>query len=43
VETTVNTPGSTRKERIATATGQVTVNGVVLVDGEALRPTRWTM
>jgi len=40
VETTVNTPGSKRKERTATATGQVTLDGVILVDGEALHPTR---
>jgi len=34
----VNT--STRKERAATATGVVTFDGVVLVDGEANHPTR---
>jgi len=34
----VNT--STRKEREATATGQVTFDGVVLVDGAANHPTR---
>jgi hypothetical protein len=40
VDTTVNTPGSKRKERPATATGQVIFDGVVLVDGEANHPTR---
>ena len=40
VETTVNAPGSKRKEREATATGRVTFDGVVLVDGEANHPTR---
>jgi hypothetical protein len=40
LETTVNGPGSTRKQRIATATGQVTFDGVVLVDGQAEHPTR---
>jgi hypothetical protein len=40
VETTVNGPGSKRKERTATATGQVTFDGVVLVDGPADHPTR---
>ncbi len=40
VETTVNGPGSKRQEREATATGQVTFDGVVLVDGEANHPTR---
>ena len=36
LETTVNGPGSKRKERAATATGQVIFDGVTLVDG---RPT----
>jgi hypothetical protein len=40
LETTVNGPGSTRKQRIATATGQVTFDGAVLVDGQAEHPTR---
>jgi hypothetical protein len=40
LETTVNTPGSKRQEREATATGQVIFDGVVLVDGEANHPTR---
>ena len=40
IETTVNTPGSKRKQRTASATGQVTFDGVVLVDGEADHPTR---
>lgn len=40
LETTVNAPGSKREEREATATGQVTFDGVVLVDGEADHPTR---
>jgi hypothetical protein len=40
LETTVNGPGSTRKQRTATATGQVTFDGVVLVDGQAEHPTR---
>jgi hypothetical protein len=40
VETTVNTAGSKRKEREATATGQVTFDGEVLVNGEANHPTR---
>ncbi len=38
--TTVNTPGSKRKEREATATGRVTFDGVILVDGAADHPTR---
>ena len=37
---TVNGPGSTRKEREATASGQVTFDGAVLVDGLANHPTR---
>ena len=40
VETTVNNPGSKRRQRTATATGQVTFDGVVLVDGAANHPTR---
>ena len=40
IETTVNGPGSKRKERAATATGQVTFDGAVLVNGEANHPTR---
>jgi hypothetical protein len=40
LETTVNVPGSKRQERAATATGQVTFDGVVLVDGAANHPTR---
>jgi hypothetical protein len=40
LETTVNGPGSKRQEREATATGQVTFDGDVLVDGEANHPTR---
>ena len=40
LETTVNGPGSKRQEREATATGQVTFDGELLVDGEANHPTR---
>jgi hypothetical protein len=40
VETTVNGPGSKRQQRQATATGQVTFDGDVLVDGAANHPTR---
>jgi hypothetical protein len=40
VETTVNNPGSKRQQRTATATGQVTFDGAVLVNGEANHPTR---
>ena len=40
VETTVNGPGSKRQEREATATGLVTFDGEVIVDGEADHPTR---
>jgi hypothetical protein len=40
IETTVNTSGSKRKPREAIATGQVTFDGAVLVDGEANYPTR---
>ena len=38
--TTVNGPGSKRQQREATATGQVTFDGDVLVHGEANHPTR---
>jgi hypothetical protein len=40
VETTVNTAGSKRKEREATAAGQVTFDGRVLVDGPNNHPSR---
>jgi hypothetical protein len=40
VETTVNAPGSQRKQREAVATGRVTFDGAVLVEGEANHPTR---
>jgi hypothetical protein len=40
VETTVNGPGSKRRQREATATGRVTFDGEVLVDGAANHPTR---
>jgi hypothetical protein len=40
VETTVNEPGSMRREREATATGQVTFDGQVLVNGANNHPTR---
>ena len=40
IETTVNTAGSKRKQREATATGRVTFDGVVLADGAANHPTR---
>ena len=40
IETTVNTAGSKRKEREATATGRVTFDGQILVDGAADHPTR---
>jgi hypothetical protein len=40
VETTVNGPGSKRQQREATATGTVTFDGAVLVDGPANHPTR---
>src|SRR5688500_15355126 len=40
LETTVNGPGSKRQQREATATGQVTFDGEVLVNGEANHPTR---
>jgi hypothetical protein len=42
VETTVNGPGSKRQQRDATATGQVTFDGVVLVDGPNNYPFRPT-
>jgi hypothetical protein len=42
VETTVNGPGSKRQQRDATATGQVTFDGVVLVDGPNNHPFRPT-
>lgn len=38
--TTVNGPGSKRQQRAAIATGQVTFDGEVLVDGRAEHPTR---
>jgi hypothetical protein len=38
--TSVNGPRSTRKQREAAATGQVTFDGVILVDGPANHPTR---
>ncbi len=38
--TTVNGPGSKRQQREATATGQVTFDGEVLVNGPANHPTR---
>jgi hypothetical protein len=40
IETTVNTSGSKRKQREATATGRVTFDGQVLVDGANNHPTR---
>jgi hypothetical protein len=40
IETTVNGPGSKRQQREATATGQVTFDGEVLVNGAANHPTR---
>jgi hypothetical protein len=40
LETTVNGPGSKRQEREATATGRVTFDGEVLVDGANNHPTR---
>lgn len=40
LETTINGPGSTQKQRDAVATGTVTFDGVVLVDGPANHPTR---
>ncbi len=40
IERIVNGPGSKTKIRTATATGQVTFDGVVLVDGATNHPTR---
>jgi hypothetical protein len=40
LETTVNGPGSKRQQREASATGRVTFDGDVLVDGPANHPTR---
>jgi hypothetical protein len=40
LETTINAPGSSRKQREAIASGVVTFDGAVLVDGQALHPTR---
>ena len=40
LETTVNGPGSKRQQREATATGQVTFDGEVLVNGANNHPTR---
>jgi hypothetical protein len=40
LETTVNLAGSKTQQRDATATGQVTFDGVVLVDGPTNHPTR---
>ena len=40
IETTVNGPGSKRRQREATATGSVTFDGVLLVNGTANHPTR---
>ena len=40
LETTVNGPGSKRRDRAATATGQVIFDGVALVNGAANHPTR---
>jgi hypothetical protein len=40
LQTTVNTAGSKRQQREATATGEVVFDGVVLVDGPANHPTR---
>ena len=40
LETTINGPGSKRQQREATATGRVTFDGEVLVDGPANHPTR---
>jgi len=37
---TINTPGSMRKQRDGTATGQVTFDGKVIVNGAANHPTR---
>jgi hypothetical protein len=40
LETTVNGPGSKRQQREAAATGQVSFDGEVLVNGENNHPTR---
>jgi hypothetical protein len=40
LQTTVNGPGSKRLQREATATGQVTFDGEVLVNGANNHPTR---
>ncbi len=40
LETTVNGPGSKRQQRTATATGQVTFDGDVIVNGPNNHPTR---
>jgi hypothetical protein len=40
LQTTVNGSGSKRKERAASATGQVIFDGVALVNGDADHPTR---
>jgi hypothetical protein len=40
LETTVNGPGSKRQQREATATGQVTFDGELIVDGPNNHPTR---
>jgi hypothetical protein len=40
LETTVNGPGSKRQQRTATATGQVTFDGDVIVNGANNHPTR---
>lgn len=40
IETTVNGPGSKRRQREATATGSVTFDGLLLVNGTANHPTR---
>jgi hypothetical protein len=40
LQTTVNGPGSKRQQREATATGQVTFDGELIVDGANNHPTR---
>ena len=40
LQTTVNGPGSKRQQRAATATGRVTFDGELLVNGETNHPTR---
>ena len=40
LETTVNGPGSKRQQRAATATGQVTFDGELIVNGATNHPTR---